>query len=537
MPSDREQTFINGRIFTARGEDEFVTAFKVADGKITWAGAASEVDGSGAIDLGGRTVLPGFIDVHTHPTYVAMTLNSVPCTVPVVNNIPEMIEALRKHPNFGKGPNYWIEGWGYDESKLAERRTPTAEDLDLVSTTQPVYVLRSDAHSGICNTRALKIAGITKETPDPEGAHFGRYENGEPNGILQEHAANDTVLRAKAVEDYPTRVRRIAATAAHYNERGIVAITDMMAITRPFDDLRAYRDAEKQGLRQQAALYFTWSGLKDNPIPDLTDEQREGRVKFAGIKLFADGSVSNRTAWMCRPYRGSGHGYSTLSDADLHSGYEWAKSNRVQVAVHAMGDRALQRVIDFFADREPWMGDGLPSVRLEHATLLSRAQMRRMNDSKMSFGISTQIIFLFAEYDSYSANLTEEELWRTYPVKSFYENIEHVGLSSDAPATTWADPDNVFVSIKAAVTRKAYNGSDIVQEQAITVPQAVLLYTARPATVAPYEGRLGQIAEGFEASFIILDRDIFTIDADEIDRTVVEQTWLRGEKVYERGGV
>ena len=536
MSSTREQVFINGKIFTARSEKEFVTAFKVADGKITWAGDASEVEGAGAIDLEGKTVLPGFIDVHTHPTYVAMTLNSVPCTVPIVNNIPEMIEALKRHSNYGKGPNDWIEGWGYDESKLAEHRTPTAEDLDLVSTTQPVYVLRSDAHSGICNTRALKIAGITKETPDPEGAHFGRYENGEPNGVLQEHAANDRVLRAKAVEDYPARVRGIAGTGAHYNERGIVAVTDMMAITRPFDDLRVYRDAEKQGLRQQAALYFNWLRLKDDLIPDLTDEERKGRIKFAGLKLFADGSVSGRTAWVCEPYRNSGHGYSTLSDADLRSGYEWAQRNKVQVSVHAMGDRALQRVIDFFADKEPWMGEAVPSVRLEHATFLSEEQMCRMNDSKMTFGVGTQIIFFFAEHDSYAENLTDEEYRRAYPVKSFYENIERVGLSSDAPATTWADPDNVFVSIKAAVTRKAYNGADIVPEQAITVPQAVLLYTARPATIAPYEGQLGQIAEGFEASFIILDRDIFTIDVNEIDHTVVQQTWIGGEKVYERKG-
>src|SRR5215472_14013221 len=168
MTTAREQTFINGKIFTARSEDEFVTAFKIADGKVIWAGDQNEFDGDGAIDLRGRTVLPGFIDVHTHPGYVAMTVHSVPCTVPVVNNIPEMIEALKGHKNFGKGLNDWIEGWGYDEFKLAEHRTPTSQDLDKVSTTQPVYVMRSDGHSGICNTRALEIAGITRDTPDPE---------------------------------------------------------------------------------------------------------------------------------------------------------------------------------------------------------------------------------------------------------------------------------------------------------------------------------------------------------------------------------
>jgi predicted amidohydrolase YtcJ len=536
MSPANSHSFINGKIFTARNEQEFVTAFKVAGGKITWTGDQNEIDDNGAIDLEGRTVLPGFIDIHTHPAYVAMIVNSVPCTVPVVTNIPEMIEALKRHPNFGRGPNDWIDGFGYDESKLAEHRTPTAADLDQVSTAQPVYVLRSDCHSGICNTRALQIAGITKETPDPEGAHFGRLENGAPNGVLEEHGANDAVLRVKTVADYPTKVSAIAAIARHYNERGIVALTDMMSVTTPFHDLQVYRDAQKQGLRQQTALYFNWLGLNDKPIPDLTDDDRKGRTRFAGVKLFADGSVSGKTAWMCEPYRNSGHGYSTLTEADLESAYEWTRRNRVQLAIHAMGDRALQRIIDFFAGKEPWLGQDIPSVRLEHATFLNDRQISQMNNSRMIFGVATQIIFFFAEHDSYSENLTDDVYRRSYPLRTFYENIHHLGLSSDAPATTWADPDNVFVSLKAAVVRRAYNGADIVSEQALTIPQAVMLYTSRPATMAPFAGRLGQLAEGFDASFIVLDRDIFTIDANEIDRTAVLQTWIDGEKVYEREG-
>ena len=535
MAMNKEQVFLNGKVFTGRSEEEFVSAFRVANGRITWIGDTTEAKSKNAIDLEGKTIVPGFIDVHTHPTYVAMVVNSVPCTVPVVNNIPEMIEALKKHPNFGKRPKDWIEGFGYDESKLAEHRTPTTKDLDKVSTTQPVYVLRSDCHSGICNSRALQMAGITKDTPDPQGAHFGRYANGEPNGVLQEHAANDVVMSAKSVQDFKAKARGIASTGAHFNARGIVAVTDMMVFTQPFDDLQIYRSAEKQGLRQQAPLYFTWAELEKNPIPDLTDKQRKGRTKFAGIKLFADGSISGRTAWVSEAYRNSDeHGFPTLSKAEMGSAYQWAKRNKVQISVHAMGDRALQRAIDFFSDKEPWMGNNLPSVRLEHVTLLTEAQMRQMKGAKMIFGVSTQIIFFFAEHDSYAANLNENQYQHAYPLKSCYENIERLSLSSDAPATTWADPDNVFVSIKAAVTRTAYNGADIVQKQAVTVPQAVLLYTARAATVAPYEGLLGQIAEGFEASFIVLDCDIFTIDVKEIDKTAVKQTWIQGEKVYER---
>ena len=530
-----ERTFVNGKVFTGRGEAEFVSAFRVADGRFIWIGDAADVADAAAIDLRGRTVLPGFVDIHTHPTYVAMTVDAIPCIVPAVNDIPGMIAALRGHPNVGKGPDAWIEGWGYDESKLAERRTPTTEDLDLVSTTQPVYVLRSDCHSGICNTRALQLAGITRETPDPDGARFGRYADGEPNGVLQEHAANDVVMRAKSSRDFQGRVDALRRTREHYAERGIVAMTEMMANVTPFDDLEVYRAAARDH-GQQVLLYFEWSKLQDNLIPDLTDEQRTGRVRFAGIKMFADGSMSGRTAWVNEAYADSAeHGYPTISVETMQAGYEWARRNRVQVAVHAMGDRALQRVIDFFADKEPWMGPDIPSVRLEHATLLTDDQMRRLSDATMSFGVATQIIFFFAEYESYVGNLTASQFRRAYPLRTFCDRIERLGLSSDAPATTWAEPDDVFVSIQAAVTRKAYNGADIVPEQALTVPQAVLLYTARAATLGRYEEPVGRIAERREANFVVLDRDLFTIEPGAIHETRVAETWMGGEKVFERG--
>jgi predicted amidohydrolase YtcJ len=363
----------------------------------------------------------------------------------------------------------------------------------------------------------LELAGITRKTPDSEGGRFGRYD-GKPNGVLIEHGANDVVLNAKGVQNYPHEVSKIAATSEHFDERGIVAITDMMVFTKPYDHLTMYRDAAAGGLKQQAVLYYDWAALMKEPIGDLTDEQRTGRVKLGGIKLFMDGSVSNRTAWTKDPYPDSeDHGMTALTDETIQAGYGWASRNRVQMVFHAMVDRGIEQIIDLLADKEPWMDGDMPSVRLDHATLLDKDQLRRVNEAKMNFGVVTQIIFFFAEYDSYFQNLSEGQFQHAYPVKTFYEELARVALSSDAPATTWADPDDVFVSIKAAVDRRAYYGANIVQEGAITVPQAVRLCTARSAELAPYQEVLGQIAEGFEASFIVLDRDIFTIDVEEID--------------------
>ena len=531
-------TFTNAKIFTGRSETEFASAFTVEDGKISWVGSAADAARQGAdvvVDLQGKTVVPGFIDAHTHPTFLSQIVDAVPCTVPLVQDIPGMIAALGQHPNAGKGPRDWIEGWGYDESKLAEGRTPTRHDLDLVSVTQPVYVGRSDCHSGVCNSRALEIAGITTNTPDPIGGHFGREADGTPNGVLTELAANSIVQRAKQVQDFDHAVRSLARTSQRFSERGIVAVTDMMAFTQPFHHLDVYRDAAKAGFKQQAALYFSWEPCKGDLLTGLHAAQQSGRVKIAGIKLFADGSISGKTAWCSCAYKhtGSLFGMSLLTSAALQQAYEWSVANGAQMAVHAMGDAALQLVIDFFADKAPWLPGGIPSVRLEHATLLKPAQIAQMNAMPMQWGVATQIIFMFAEYDAYTENLVDSEFNQSYALKDFYAQIEHVALSSDAPATTWADPDNVFVSIQAAVQRRAYNGAPIVDNQALTVPQAVLLYTARAARLSPFDGRLGQIAPGFEASFAVLDRDIFTVPAAEIGALRVDATWIAGEQVYQ----
>ena len=156
-----------------------------------------------SVDLEGRTVLPALCDVHTHPSWIAATVRSVPCVSPIVNTIEEMIEALRRHPLAGRGPEAWITGFGYDEGKLAEHRTPTIEDLDRVSTTQPVFVKRSDCHSAICNSVALRLAGIEAGTPDPAGGRFGRFPDGRPNGVLTEFNAAQVVERLMGQDGRP----------------------------------------------------------------------------------------------------------------------------------------------------------------------------------------------------------------------------------------------------------------------------------------------------------------------------------------------
>lgn len=524
--------FVNARVFTGRGEDDFASAFRITDGVFSWVGDQADMTGDSAIDLHGSTVVPGFLDVHTHPAFLAALADTVMCLPPEVTSLDGLLKKLRTHPKLGAGADAWIEGFGYDESKYPEGRGPTADDLDQVSSTQPVFVRRCDGHSAACNHRALELAGITADTPDPAGGSYGRDSAGSLNGVLIETNATDSVAAAIPAPDAAQQIRNLAGLQQHFVERGIVAVGDLLA-TMVRTPLQTFRAAEQSGLGIQCALYYAWPSIAADAVSDLTDDDRVGRMKIAGLKLFMDGAYSNRTAWTEEPYPGScDHGMHTLADDDLRAAVNWSRRNHIQVAVHAMGDRALNHVLDLFGDEEPWMGD-LPSIRLDHATLFSPAMIDRLNAARMSFAVVSHTIFLYAEYDSYRHNLSPAQFEIAYPIRSFYERVPITALSSDTPATAWADADNVFVSIKAAVRRRAYNGADIGQAEGITVPQALLLYTGRARLVAPLD-RVGLIETGYEGSFVVLDRDIFSIDADEIDQVQVAQTWIRGEQVYRR---
>jgi predicted amidohydrolase YtcJ len=522
--------FVNAKVFTGTGEDDFATAFRIDDGIFGWVGDQADV--AGGTDLGGRTVLPGLLDAHSHPSLLASLAGAVPLLPPDVRSIAGLLDRLRTHPDLGRDDR-WIEGFGFDESGYPEGRKPTRHDLDSVSATQPVFVRRCDTHSVVCNSRALQHAGITRDTPDPDGGRFGRDADGEPDGLLVERPAFDRVLALRPPVGHDEEVAHLARLDTHFLERGIVAVGDLMATITTAEPLRLFREAERSGLRPQFALYYAWTDLVAAGLPDLTDDDRTGRMKIAGVKLVMDGAYSDRTAWTDDAYPGScRHGLQTASDDDLRGAAAWARRNGVQVAVHAMGDRALRYVVDVLGGEEPWLPDR-PSVRLEHATLFSADLLDRLEAAPMEFGVVTHSIFFFAEYDSYARNLSKDQFSVAYPIRSFYERVPCSALSSDTPATAWSDADDVFVSVQAAVLREACNGADFNQAEAVSVAQALLLYTGRARLVAPFDG-VGLIQPGFEGSFVVLDRDVFTVPPREIDRVRVQETWIRGEQAFAR---
>lgn len=526
-----KKMFRNGKIFTSNRDQKYANAMIIVNGIIEWIGNEEEIqDFNGEIiDLQNRRVLPGIIDAHMHPLLLANASKQVACTPPVVNFIQDMIRELTKLNDV-----VWIEGWGYDEGKLDVGRAPNRWDLDKVSIEKPVVVTRTCGHIIAVNSKALSIAGITRETPDPVGGQIDRDQNGEPTGILRE-SARVLVLNRMPQLSMDENARRLAELTDSLYAHGITAITDLMASHKPIDYLEMYNLAREKGLLQHVVLYYMWEDLKVNPILNEENTNRENPIHIGGVKLFADGSVSGRTAWVNPPFLNDekNFGISTTSKEELLEAAAYAKEHGVQLVVHAMGEQAIDLIVDTFYGMESWIQDG-PSIRIEHAAMPTQKAIERAAESGIAF--VTQPIFLYAEIESYLKNLGSARTKTTYPVKKMLEAGIPVAFSSDAPATAWADPVNPFVGIKAAVTRMAYDGTNTGDYEIVDVETAIELYTrgAQHITRIP---NIGQLKFGYNADFIVLNKDILNIPSEEIDQISVEETYLRGNLVFKKEAI
>lgn len=545
---------INGKIFTSDMDNKFVEGFLVEKGKIIKVGNKEDIKymADEVVDLHGKTVIPGFVDAHMHPLMLADYSKQIACLPPKINSIKDLISTISEAAEeIEQGE--WILGWGYDEGKYEERRFPDRYDLDKAAPSNPVLLVRSCEHIRCVNSKALEIAGITKNTEDPPGGKIGRDENGEPNGILMENARNLVIpfMPEKTEQD---RIDALVDLGNLLTSQGIVAVTDMGNL-HPGENYNLYKEAATKGFMQRVSLYYMWDYFMDDSDFRITGDLSSfnENIRIAGIKLIGDGSISGQTAWLEKPYLNTdNYGIPVYSDESMEKAITFAKENNCQISVHAMGGRAIDRAIDRFYNEDGFQYidtqsvnvEGtehtskenlvhrkivVPRLRLEHLTEPGVNAMEKA--AEKGFAFVCQPIFAYCEIETYLKNLGKDRIKGLYPFKSILDSGVKMCFSTDATATSWAVPSDPFSNLKSAVTKYAYEGTDIGQEQRIDIETAIRLYTKEAAEISGFP-ELGMIKEGYEAGFIVLSEDIFGIDPMRIDEVNVEETYIKGEKIY-----
>lgn len=534
--------FENARIWTADPACPEADTMVVEGERIAWVGSAADLPAAyagqacRAVDLQGRRVIPGFVDAHTHVVMLADFAQKISALPPAVHSIEELVSAVAER-RAQDGPDGWIQGWGYDEALLQERRSPTRWDLDRGCADAPVSILRTCGHIRCVNSRALELAGITRDTPDPEGGQIERDENGEPTGVLKE-TARDLINPYIPVTDEDQSVQNLVDLGALLASQGIVAATDMCTLD-DVDALPLLRRAARAGMPQDIASYMLWDYVRDDPGYAISADaaDRSQQAFLAGIKVLSDGSVSGKTAWFYDPFLDTDPnvpdacGFPTCTDENLEAAIAFCRRTGCQISVHAMGTRAIDRAAQMLA-AEPWEGTGeAPFARIEHVTAPSESAVDTF--VKTGIGVVTQPIFPYAEIGTYRTNLGDARTSATYPLRTMVDAGARLCISTDAPATSWATPSDPFPNIKSAVTRTAYDGYCFGASEAISIEEALALYTREGARMVGFEG-LGMLRPGYKASFTVLDRDLLSVDPEQIDQVKVEQTYIRGKLVFDR---
>ena len=530
--------FTNGKIFTSNVSMPEADAMAVQDGRVVWIGRGQDLPfsltsrPSRTVDLKDRRVIPGFVDAHMHPVMLADLRKQITAMPPKIRSIEDLVRAIRSQRQ-QQGPGQWIEGWGYDEQGLAEKRSPNRYDLDRGCADAPVSIMRTCAHIRCVNSMALKLAGIDRNTPDPPGGEIERDASGEPTGILKENARN-LLAPLLPIASEEQKVANLLELGELLTSQGITAICDMGNLDAS-DNYPIYMAAAEKGFRQKTGIYYMWDFFADDPAFTLPAERmdRNRQIFAAGLKLIGDGSISGRTAWMDRPYKGSDddRGICVCSDALMESAIDFCKKNRCQLSMHAMGSRAIRRMIDRACLETPWTPEGIPYVRIEHVTEPSEESIRKAASHGIAF--VTQPIFLYAESASYVANLGAERTKQTYPFPRLLNAGVLTGFSTDAPATFWAVPSDPFPGLALSVTRRAADGTDCGAQNRVAIADALRLYTVGSARAAGFPNA-GMLAPGYAADFAVLSDDILAVPSEAIHSIRVIRTYIGGECVYSR---
>ena len=495
QPHARLVAVRDGRVWAVSGEDLLE---EVRDG------------GTRVIDCEGRAMLPGFNDAHCHMFSLIRKLLSIDLSPPTVRSIADIKAAIsgkaRQTP-----PGQWVQGTGYSEFHLAEKRHPTRWDLDEVAPDHPVVLSHRSLHACVLNSRALARAGITRETPEPPGAMIDRdVRDGEPNGVLFEMLGQ---IREKVMPPWSEDELEsgMALTNREYLSQGITSIQDATVVNdyRRWQTLRRFVDAGK--LKSRVYMMVGAEAVPEFREAGLSFGAGDDRLRLGAVKI-----VPSNVAGQLYP-----------PQPELEQMVLDAQADGFQVAIHAVRESTVEAAIIALERAASEVPGANRRHRIEHCAECPPRLLARL--ARLGTVIAIQPPFLYYSGERYRATVPAEQLQWLYRLRSFLDNGLVVAASSDSPIV----PVDPVMGIYGAVTRRSESGAELLPHEAISVEQALAAYTTSAAYASFEESIKGSISRGKLADMVLLSDDPTACAPEGLKDIRVEMTISDGEVVWE----
>jgi predicted amidohydrolase YtcJ len=534
---------VHGKIWTENPRQPEAEAVAIQGNRILEVGESDSVlklagPKTKVVDLKGRRVVPGFNDAHVHFYMGGDGITSVQ-----LHEASSAEEFRKKIAEFARSrpKGEWILNGNWDHERWTPAHLPTHQLIDDVTNDNPVFVNRSDGHMCLANALAMKLAGVDRNTKDVPGGVIVRDANGNPTGIFKDAAKNviegvlphpslDHILSAlQAAQDYAT-------------ENGVTSVQDMgvytaQGVNTMADVIRAYQTLEKRGeLRVRVSTHLPLADWKRLASAGIMAGFGTEKLQLGALKSFADGSLGSTTAWFFEPYSDAPNtsgipSPELLRPEEMYEEMRDADRAGLQLAVHAIGDRAIRAILDMFERLEREDGISERRLRIEHAQHLSPADVPRF--AKLHVVASMQPYHAIDDGRWADKRIGPERVKTTYAFRSLLDSGAVLAFGSD----WFVAPINPLVGIYAAVTRRTLDGKHPdgwVPQQRISVAEAVHAYTVGAAYASLEDGIKGSIEPGKLADLVVLSEDIFHIDPVEIQDVKVDITIFDGRVIFKR---
>lgn len=488
---------------------------------------AESYPNSEIIDGEGKTLLPGLIDAHGH--VMGLGFQQLNVNLMGINSLEATLDTLKNYAE--SNPDLeWIQGRGWNQTLWEENEFPTAEDIDKVISDRPVWLSRVDGHAGWGNSMALRMAGISKDTPDPQGGKVIRDGSGKATGVFIDAAQGFVESEIPA----PTEKEQKLALEKAYAQMAKMGITSVHDAGVGVKAWNLYKEFADQG-KAKTRIYGMISGsgktfdeLSENgPVNSYSDDM----LALRSVKLYSDGALGSRGAAMLQPYSDDPGNFGLLfmDQEEMDAAVSKVVGKGFQANIHAIGDAGNRQVLDALEKAQNEHGDQGLRNRVEHAQIVALDDIPRFKE--LDIIASMQPTHATSDMNMAEDRVGPQRIKGGYAWKTFLEQGTVVAAGSDFPV----EHSNPFFGLYSAVTRMDHSGNPEggwYPNESLTREEALRAFTIDAAYAGHQEDVLGSIEEGKWADFILIDQDYFSIPASDIWEIKVLETWVAGEKVY-----